>query len=92
LEKNEKDKNQIVTKISSALDSKTRLEVEKMGREELVEFIKRLMFKNSELEVVKNDAVKEVKKNKMQDLEKYKKMLSEVKLCKEVSRLGRSMM
>jgi hypothetical protein len=28
----------------------------------------------------------------MQDLEKYKKMLSEVKLCKEVSRLGRSMM
>jgi hypothetical protein len=41
---------------------------------------------------VKNDAVKEVKKNKAQDLEKYKKILNDVKLCQEVSRMGKSMM
>jgi hypothetical protein len=50
------------------------------------------MFKNTELEGVKNDAIKEVKKNKTHDLEKYEKLLNDVKLCKEVSRLGHSMM
>jgi translation initiation factor 2 alpha subunit (eIF-2alpha) len=56
--------------------------MEKMGREELIEAIKRLTYKNVELETVKMEAMNESKKMKMQDLEKYRKVLSDVKSFK----------
>jgi hypothetical protein len=63
-----------------------------MGRDDLINVIKRLTFKNVELEALKMEAMKETKKMKTQDLEKYRKMLNEVKSYKEASRLGNSLM
>jgi hypothetical protein len=62
-----------------------------MTREELIDYIKRLMFKISELETTKSEVLKENKKIKVSDFEKYQQILREIKEVKEMSKVGRSM-
>lgn len=49
------------------------------------------MFKISELETTKSEVLKENKKIKVSDFEKYQQILREIKEVKEMSKVGRSM-
>ena len=48
------------------------------------------MFKNKQLEASKGEVIKENLKIKASEMEKYKKMLLEVKEVREMSRIGRT--
>lgn len=74
------------------MEQKQRKQIEGMSRQQLVQYIKKLFYKINELEVTKIEVIKQNKKIKTADLEKYKKILSQVKEVKEMSRLGQSMM
>lgn len=62
-----------------------------MDRTQLINEIKRLMFKNKETENLRAEAIKENMRIKTLELEKYKKMLIEVKEVKDRSRLWKTM-
>ena len=72
------------------IDSTKISDLQKMEREKLIEFVKKLLYRTSELEKSKQDVIKENRKLKEDDLKKYQEMLYEVKEVKELSRLGNS--
>ena len=79
LEKNETEVKKLMAQIAAILTPDYQKVLQTMDKPQLINEIRKILFKTKQLETSKGEVVKENLKIKASEMEKYKKMLIEVK-------------